>query len=734
LLWPSLRASLFAHTFSLHAQAKVRSDLQLHFAPRAAQSYFSRVPKQCHMSKRTGASHNVNAERWISELSEDLRSGRPRDSYIDGLNRYGHLLGSDPSAVRNLFALRDLADRQSQTPTAAIGILDIIDSLEPAANHAVKEKQLALSAAVESALTADASSSLHCLALVDARLRRPSFSNAGSEVVHKLKDSVEKIVAREPFALMSTCGQSSPLDDSAFWQGVAEGLRIVAETHPDGLESLGRHPNIAMFVVRESPSIASAYLLVTRNRASESNSEVAEWVRHIERIEQRHRVRSELLPLVSDDANVPLLEELLRDISEAEVESILDVLAESTRGFARASLRRVVTDFISQRFPEETIRWGKRPGLLQAGQIADVVVEAFPLSTEGLERIQATDWKSHCDRCEVWSAFVERSASKQLPQWFVRRAGEDVAIIEPYSTCTPLSARAMRALRTIGDQCEYLPVVRSSLFDAFASQTELSGLADILAPKAIDSALVEHFSGRIDDNRLSFALSVKSCQELYEQVAGNHLHSLLISTNNRDDWERAWTTLSLLPNALFRKVASHRIITDFARSYRAYWSESVARAWSSIVVRAHEELPYDAALRLHMESTAFCLNNPRLPVGQVVLAAFPLVYDAVAMAKAPLVTDEMFGYFDWDKAKRLRKNVIDSFVSSCWPPEDLAILASKCQILRKVIHRLQRKWGGDEYIRRILEGLRQCEAPEAVSVASEMSAIVHDPDFFEPWD
>lgn len=344
LLWPSLRASLYAHTFSLHSQAKVRSDLQLHFAPRSAQSYFSRVPKQCHMSKRSAASRSEVEQRWIRELSEDLRFGHPRDSYLDGLKQFGHLLGAEPSAVRNLFALRDLADRQSQTPTAAVGILDIIDSLEPAAEKAVTEKEVALKAAVDAARMADTPSSLHCLSLIDVRLRRPSFSLSGAEARSALKESVERIVAKEPFTVMSTCGQNNPSEDSVFWQGVINGMRTAAENHPDALERLGQYPNVASFIVRAVPTVARAYLKATKSRRPDSISEVAQWLRQIETDEQRRRMRWELLPEVFDDASVPLLEELLRDVSETEPSAILDALAESTRYFGRASLRRVVTD------------------------------------------------------------------------------------------------------------------------------------------------------------------------------------------------------------------------------------------------------------------------------------------------------------------------------------------------------------------------------------------------------
>lgn len=734
LLWPSLRNTLYAHTFSLHPQAKVKNNLQLHFAPRNAQSYFSRVPKQCHMSKRPARNRNEPEQEWILELSEDLRAGRPRESYLDGLKRYGHLLGSEPSAVRNLFALRDLAGRLPHTPMAAIGILDIIDSLEPLADHAVMEKQRALDAALTVALKADAASTLHCLSLVDARLRRPSFSIAGNEAKATLKDSARQVVSKEPQTLIATFGQSKPLEESSFWEGVIDGIRVAAEGRPHSIDTLGECPSLASFIVRAAPSVARVYLRSSPNGRAKSISAVVQWIHHVERDEQRKDLRKELLSEAHDDASVPLLEELLRDVRNVDVGYTLGALFESTQGFAGASLRRVVSDFICQRFAEEAIQWGRHSRVLQANFVPELIAEAFTLSLDGLNRILKVDWMTPDDRCEVWAAFVERAAKKQLPQWFVRRAAQDSAIIEPFAECDVWSARAMRALEAIVDQCEYVPLVRSNLFSAFVQKIAATDLSDRFIPKAVDSAIAEHISGNVDRDHMLDALNLAPCEKWCEQVPAARIQNLLSSSPDRAAWRRAWDTLSTLPRPLFRRVACYQVVADFTRSFRAYWTEDVAKAWSRIVILAQEELPFENALRLSMESTAFCLNNPRLPVGQVVYAAFPAVYEAVSAGRATHVTDEMFGYFDWDKAKKLRKDVIDAYLASCWPPEELALLGARCHVLRKIVHRLQRKWRGDQYIGKMVEGLKDQGSADASSVRTELSAIVNDPDFFEPWD
>jgi hypothetical protein len=167
-------------------------------------------------------------------------------------------------------------------------------------------------------------------------------------------------------------------------------------------------------------------------------------------------------------------------------------------------------------------------------------------------------------------------------------------------------------------------------------------------------------------------------QSKVERMIASNPHALMATCGQYTPAEDSWFWQGM--------AAGMQTAAD---AYRACWSDSVAQAWASCLRRAGE-LSDDVSLRLHVQATAFCLHNPRLPLGPVMTQGFPLFYLAVAMGNANSITDEMFGYFDWAKAKKLRKEVIDAYVASCWPAEELAIVAVRCQILRKVIHRLQR--------------------------------------------
>lgn len=734
LLWPAIRLQLYANTYSLQARARIDSELQLHFAPRTAQSRFSRLPKECLITKGTTTLSGDDNHEWMAELASYLESGSPSQEYIHDLREYGHLLGTDPTAIRNLFLLRDLTSRLSHTPMAAVGILDIIESLEPSAEGGLEAKQRALDTAITAAKRADSESALHCLALVDARLRRPSFATAGRETYDGLLTTVVEIVSQKPQALFSSCAQGIPVDHSPFWDGVRGGLSLVATQAPQMLLDLGRYPELASFAVRAVPNVARSYLQATSDDRQTRIGQVVEWIRRAEDQSERRQIRVTLLHEAHNVVDIPLLEELLRDLQEDEVGDALDSLLEATQGFANASVRRVLSDYICERFPTQTIRWGVDSPLLAARHVPEVLATAFAPTTDGCDQVLQMNWNSPEGRCEIWSAFVNRLANNHFPQWFMRRAADDPAVIEPFVGMATLSTRAIGALEAIGNQCDYIPIARSACAEDFVRTVSETQVGALFAEKVGISVVVEHMEGRLSDAQLTALLNHRRIAEWWDGAPTGRLHDLLVSSHDAASWQRGWTTLSVLPQTIFQRVTRHRLISAFSRSYRANWTKEVAQKWSQILERGRAELPHEEAIRLLTEALTFCFNNASLPVGIVVLTAFPPVYEAVTMNNATQITDELFGYFDWDKAKKLRKDVIESYTSSVWPPEDLAIIATRSHILRKVFSRLRRKWKGEEYLSRMVEGLRHRESDECLEVRRDLTSMMEDAEFFEPWD
>lgn len=734
LLWPTLRVHFYVSTYSLQARARIDAELELHFAPRSAQSRFSKIPKECVISKPFEASEGRVKDKWIDELGRYLEEGHPTRRYIEEIREYGHLLGIDPTAIRSLFALRDLTGRLDHTPTAAVGILDIIESLEPTAESSLRSKQRALDTAIEATEHADSETALYCLALIDTRMRRPSFASVKRAFHERVRANVTSIVLRDPKVLFSAFGRTAPIENSAFWDGVRDGLAQVAVQNPGILSNLEQYPKLATFAVRVAPNIAKSYLVSAPEDRQLKIGYVVQWIHGIEGHEERKQLRKSLLATEFSELDFPLLAELLRDLRGEEVHEILYLLVRETNGFEHPLIRKLASEYVIERFPEESVVWAVGSRLTAMGNVPETLATAFPLTSEGLAEILRVDWKSNEDRCEIWSAFVNRLGSSNFPQWFSKLASDDSRIIEPFSGVALLSPRAMRALDIIAHNCDAIPIANSAFVEEFLAIVDGTDVGELFAEKIGLSAISEYLESGIEEPRLVALIHHRQVLGWLNNVSSLRIQSLLTSTCNPQSWQRAWRLLLLLPPTVFHRVISNRAIPVFCLNYRAIWTSDVADNWVQIIERSCRELSHEDSMQLMIEALSFCINNPSLPVGEVVVSAFPEVYRAVTANHHSSVADEMFGYFDWDKGKKLRKAVIESYLNSNWPPEGLALLSFRSQILRKIFSRLRRRWDGERFLSRMAEGLKKHDAPDAASTYQELSSFMFDLDFFESWD
>jgi hypothetical protein len=80
-------------------------------------------------------------------------------------------------------------------------------------------------------------------------------------------------------------------------------------------------------------------------------------------------------------------------------------------------------------------------------------------------------------------------------------------------------------------------------------------------------------------------------------------------------------------------------------------------------------------------------------------------------------------FVDWDRAKSARHDLVDSYVSSGWPPADLLVTAIKAGIETYVLKRLVRHYRGRKYLERALRDSDRLEP----SLRSKIWNFASDP-------
>jgi hypothetical protein len=67
---------------------------------------------------------------------------------------------------------------------------------------------------------------------------------------------------------------------------------------------------------------------------------------------------------------------------------------------------------------------------------------------------------------------------------------------------------------------------------------------------------------------------------------------------------------------------------------------------------------------------SFALEHRGRPVSQLIVVAFPIVYAELSIGNEPPL---LFSFFfeDWDRCKTARRDIVQAFLQSNWPPLDL---------------------------------------------------------------
>ena len=204
-----------------------------------------------------------------------------------------------------------------------------------------------------------------------------------------------------------------------------------------------------------------------------------------------------------------------------------------------------------------------------------------------------------------------------------------------------------------------------------------------------------------------------------------------------DSFVRGWHWLSSAPKPLYerRPTILPDLVDGFLSVQRPNWEEAAVEDWAAVVNRSSNESPARTYLALCAQGLKYGLSHGRYPLSKLVVAAFYEVYRAVTEeSTTPSETSGLFGAFDWDKAKELRRELVECYYQSNWPPGDLALAARDGKLLRKIFRRVYHKWHGQKYVESMLADLSRRSDPRAASVQMQVAELVRNPDFYEEWD
>jgi hypothetical protein len=138
-------------------------------------------------------------------------------------------------------------------------------------------------------------------------------------------------------------------------------------------------------------------------------------------------------------------------------------------------------------------------------------------------------------------------------------------------------------------------------------------------------------------------------------------------------------------------------------------------------------------LRASLPALSFALSRKDMPVSALIGAAFPVLYAELLRSTGDedfrrlpsLLTLPLSFFYDWDRAKHARHELVDTYLFSSWPPADLLLASISAGIQNRTLARLAKTHRGLEYIAAIDRDSHRLDRGQFSQIQDCLSTVRH---------
>ena len=696
-LWPSLRRNFATCTFTLAPRKIEGRYFDLVFAPKTASARFSGSS----IRRIEANSSKPPQHHWTEATTRQIfQSDSPNLVVNDVLGVLTNDKQGNESALRLVLLWNELATKAESTPTAVLGMLDILNSQTDGDGMSQTLKRLT-PVIVHAVNRASGNSTMYELwRFLIALLGKYSDQSPPKLVLRAIKNATAKLSKQNPEAvfgfLVDDLRKGLSIPDIIFF-GIGKGLSSseLSKNLPVYLEKLS--PDVGLRILAVSSSF-------TRSTIKMLKAEPELWIPCFVRLFEssnrkfKSKVRSCIIPLIDDCVVAPLLPHLLEGTTARElVDSVIQIgnvtkfeISEFDEPIANAAnniaVLETLRNTVAAKFcNEESDRFLLCMLCLNAENVAWICGgilkknRARRILTQLLEAASDSEFKivqRHEPTCECSLKLLLGDPSICTAQ-IVRILIMGMPPIEQF---LEINLRALPLLEPKDSDR-----IEERLLERALTESDLS---DERVP-----ILIAKVGGRIESNLLVEMATATSAPSL--RVGENITYLEATSAIIRDG------IVSQIYNLSDRLTSENR----------GNLGERAYKAWATMIKDTGTiscELQLDTAILV----LPYALRLTNLSVSTLIVVSFPIVYSQLSEQTSDEEKKSMpIFYFPlgfiplWGQKKSTRydlvRDLVDAFLTSLWPPADLLLTAIEAGIEKKVVNNLRRKYKGNQYIKAI---------------------------------
>ncbi len=671
-LWPDIRRRFAISTFALSPRKIGGRDLDLVFAPMSAKAKFSDWPGR----RVDGRSLQHDRHRWTGAIVQRVfEDPLPRLLSEREINLLGGRDANSGAALRIALLWDELLDKLQQAPTAALGLLDIANSGMVSNAVALKYLEPLLAEAVSRATSTLPDRDAWDFVGALTRKMQGQSMPAGRAAAEHLAG---QLAERTPFGAISFLLQ--PDSKGA----IVDLIPSIAAGLAKGADPAVEH------ALLDAPSDIVASLVAQDGDLSRRVVDDDALIERMGRIlcsvhqELADRAGKMLLPYLIDDRQLPVAKPIVNKMDSSELAAELSWLGEAN-------------GFKAKRLSSMLIERARKVGSLS--EIRDVLI----LSDASSQRDSLLAQSIEPTKVDVnWLLGEKRLTKTTISKLLVGvlEQASDEQFAELLSD-SEVSTHILKHLPK--DPVDIL--VRIAMQDSLSINDQVR-VVSALIPRVSDSQKFE-----IADRAIARCMRSHFDGEEFE-----FLHMLLEIIGTKLNCR--WVANIALGGGVESDVASRNLIVFnmapmTVRENFVGAVDGIAYALQSRREIDLDEMGAEACAKIMFDSEKKSRQNlleaagflmpslfraRRFPVSSMIVALFPPLYKELAKSNDVPEILKFVPFFDWDRCKTARHELVDTFMSSSWKPGDLALTAYLCSDVARILEYVGKLYGGQKYL------------------------------------
>jgi len=746
-LWPSARRTFSCCTLALQPRKVNNKYFDLMFSPHEYYPQFNKIPADNSIGYFSADLSNASFDNkfsWATDAASKIISG---DS-IFCLKRSKQILShlnDEPISIRKAYLLIDLEKRISKSPTATIGILDIIDTIDPEKKNLISLRFHYINEAVKFAnAIIDPRESLRFYCLLCERMDGLPLDDNDSETISCIKKQIGHLASKELKIAMESYLDLEKLEHAnshyIFFSGLLEGILDASCSNPESLLTLEKYPDFATRIICADTMVAVNYLkhIQTLSTNNIKEEHLSEWLAGIKIENPLKELRCRLLPMIQYEYESHILEELVKGVgSYEELVEILDVTFSTTNGFSNEKLLSVLVEAFCSKFQSELHEWACMTPLWSEGA-AKLIAHSFPVNIIGFQGLFNFKISSKTRFAEIIAAFIRIATFELFPFWlrkFIKSNPQCVAIL--LEANTQLSFTLSDVILSIFSEVRDMPLARFFFLRNLLEEYRDTPLYKILIDTFFQSSITEYLDGKISFGEYTSWMSycnqsIVEIDLLYDNIERMMVRNKLYDSQS---FTRYWTLIANAPPPFYKcSKRIIRIINVLSINNKRHWSKDVVSCWIDVISKSKRYSDSEAFYYICGTALKVSFEGKDESLSELLIASFYHVYNLILNYKQyPQPVVDLFSFFDWDKAKELRRRLVEKYFYSGWPMYHLILAASDKSLIRKIFKRIYRT-KGKASIYKILNSFDVNNNSDSTGLILYFQSLANDPEYYEPWD